>query len=232
MFKKLWEMPGLFFAPDEGGGAGTGINEDDAGKQDEPDENEQPDDAAGNKGGESPEFTPEQKQYIESLMVDRLKRDRAAQAKKAEAAKAAEVDEAEKKRLAEQEEWKALAEKREQAEAAAQAARDDALAQLQEERVGREIERVAAGLDFHDAKDAFDLIDMAAVQVDEDGKVAGVEKALKKLAEDKPYLVQDENGKNGRKGTPLRGRQLQQQGKQSTPRGEQVRNTPTRVPSL
>ncbi|MBI3926097.1 MAG: phage scaffolding protein [Armatimonadetes bacterium] len=49
-------------------------------------------------------------------------------------------------------------------------------------------EREASKLGVHDLDGAFRLADLEAVSVDEDGKVKGLEKALKALQEVKPYL--------------------------------------------
>jgi len=47
----------------------------------------------------------------------------------------------------------------------------------------------AAALNFNDPEDAFALVDKSQFEV-EDGKVAGVEEALKELAKSKPYMLQ------------------------------------------
>jgi hypothetical protein len=52
----------------------------------------------------------------------------------------------------------------------------------------------AARLGFYDPEDAFRLADLAEVQVAEDGKVTGVEAALKALAKAKAHLVKTASG--------------------------------------
>lgn len=58
----------------------------------------------------------------------------------------------------------------------------------------------AAKQGFSDPKDAIQLLDMKLISHDEEkSEFTGIEKALKKLAEDKPYLL---SGDNQRQGTP------------------------------
>jgi hypothetical protein len=66
-----------------------------------------------------------------------------------------------------------------------------AMAELQQERLGRSIERVAAKMGFVDPEDAFRLIDGSDIDLDDAGrpKPASVEKAMKALAEKKPHLL-------------------------------------------
>jgi len=66
------------------------------------------------------------------------------------------------------------------------------------------IEIGAAGLKFVDPKDAFNLIDLGEIEIDEDtGEVSGVDKALKALAKAKPYLIASEESSSP--GTPTKG---------------------------
>jgi len=51
------------------------------------------------------------------------------------------------------------------------------------------VERAAAALGFHSAEDAYQLADLSGVEIDEDGKVSNVDKALKELVKARPYLV-------------------------------------------
>ncbi len=49
---------------------------------------------------------------------------------------------------------------------------------------------VAAGqMGFQNPEDAYDLVQISKLEVGEDGKVSGVEEALKELAKAKPYLL-------------------------------------------
>lgn len=51
------------------------------------------------------------------------------------------------------------------------------------------VEMAAVGMKFHNSEIAYRLLDLAEVSLGEDGKVAGVEDALKKLVKSNPYLV-------------------------------------------
>jgi len=51
------------------------------------------------------------------------------------------------------------------------------------------VEMAAATMKFHNPEIAYHLLDMAEVSIGEDGKVTGVEDALKKLVKSDPYLV-------------------------------------------
>ncbi len=67
-------------------------------------------------------------------------------------------------------------------------------AQAAEERLRTAMVRnavvvAASKLNFYDPEDAFRLADLGEAQVGEDGKVTGVEDALKTLAKAKPHLV-------------------------------------------
>ena len=70
----------------------------------------------------------------------------------------------------------------------------EARAQAAEERMRTAAIRNAVVLaatraNFYDPEDAFRLADLDAVQIGEDGKVSGVEEALKALTKAKPHLV-------------------------------------------
>ena len=74
------------------------------------------------------------------------------------------------------------------------AADAEAKAQAAEERLRTAMVRnavvvAASKLNFHDPEDAFRLADLGDAQVGDDGKVTGVEDALKALAKAKPHLV-------------------------------------------
>ena len=75
----------------------------------------------------------------------------------------------------------------------------EAKAQATEERfrtatIRSAVAMEAARLGFYDPEDAFRLADLADVQVGEDGKVTGVEAALKALAKAKAHLVKTTSG--------------------------------------
>jgi hypothetical protein len=76
-----------------------------------------------------------------------------------------------------------------------QAENQDLAGQLQALEAEREtlilrsaVEREASRLGFHNPADAYGLADLSGVQVD-DGEVSGVDKALKALAKERPYLI-------------------------------------------
>lgn len=72
-------------------------------------------------------------------------------------------------------------------------ARERAEQTLEHERVLRAVERAASKLGFIDPQDAYSLLsseDRKVIEYDaETGKVSGYKKALKALAEEKPYLI-------------------------------------------
>lgn len=51
------------------------------------------------------------------------------------------------------------------------------------------VEIAAARANFQDPEDAYRLADLSEVEVSEDGKVTGVDKALEALAKKRPYLI-------------------------------------------
>lgn len=73
--------------------------------------------------------------------------------------------------------------------AEAQAASETMAAQVRETQMRSAVERTAARMRFHDPADAYALADLSAVTVGDNGKVDGVEDALKALAKSKPHLV-------------------------------------------
>lgn len=72
----------------------------------------------------------------------------------------------------------------------------DALAQLKESTrssaIRHAVEMAAAKANFTDPSDAYKLADLSSVDVGDDGTVAGVDEAIKALAESKPYMVKSE----------------------------------------
>lgn len=143
----------------------------------------QPDNAPG--GGQQPaqaERTFTQAE-LDAAIRERIQRERGKYADydqlKASAAKLAELEEASKS--AEQK----AAERAAKAEAEAQAATERARARI----LAAEIRAVAAELQFADPTDAGRLIDTGALEISDDGEVAGLREALTKLAEAKPYLL-------------------------------------------
>ena len=74
---------------------------------------------------------------------------------------------------------------------------------IQERLIRAEVTTIATGLGFRDPGDAWRLVDLAEVKIDDDYTVdtKAVKLALEKLAKDKPYLV---GGNNAPHGTPQR----------------------------
>jgi hypothetical protein len=57
------------------------------------------------------------------------------------------------------------------------------------ERLRNAVQSEAAKMGFLNPEDAYQLADLAEVETTDDGKVTGVEDALKKLVKDRPYLL-------------------------------------------
>jgi len=74
------------------------------------------------------------------------------------------------------------------------------------------VEREASKLHFHNPEDAYQLADLAGVEIGEDGKATGIDAALKALAKERPYLVKSVGPTGAGLGTPSRpGPQMGQQ---------------------
>jgi len=56
-------------------------------------------------------------------------------------------------------------------------------------RIKHAVEITAGKLGFQNPEDAYQLADLSAVEITDEGKVAGVEEALKALAKSRPYLL-------------------------------------------
>lgn len=82
--------------------------------------------------------------------------------------------------------------------------RDTALSQANERLLQAEIMVQAREMGFVDADDAFRLLDREGVTI-EDGKVSGVEDALKSLAEAKPHLLGQGTGGPAKGGSDFDG---------------------------
>jgi hypothetical protein len=97
-----------------------------------------------------------------------------------------EIETAEAKRklaeLSELEQLKVKLAEQEKARLVAESRANEAL-------IRHAVEMAAVGLKFHNPEIAYHLLDLAEVSIGEDGKVAGVEDALKKLIKSNPYLV-------------------------------------------
>ena len=189
---------GLFFDADTGNGGG-GDNGDDADTDDGT--GDQDDSDAGQV-----EFTPEQQARIDALIAKRLARAEAKSKAKSEAAAQKAKDEAERARLADEKRWQELAEKRETELGNKEAELSTLASTLQDERIRHAVAITASGLHFRDPQDAFQMIDLATIETDDDGAVQGVKEALAVLAKAKPYLLEPEDDTGAGLGSPPSGR--------------------------
>ncbi len=178
-----WNMLGLYFAPEgDNGSGGTGDDGD-------------TDDGTGGQDGLDAgkvEFTPEQQVHIDALIAKRLTRGRDKWTADQEAAKAAAEKIAEQARLKDKAEWQKLAEAHETSLAESEIEKARLATALTNVRIRHRVEFEALNLGFHDPKDVFRMIDLAAVEIDERGKVNGVSDALEALATAKPYLLKSD----------------------------------------
>jgi multidrug efflux pump subunit AcrA (membrane-fusion protein) len=137
----------------------------------------------------------------------------------------AELEEAEAKRQGEKLTEKEKLEKALAAKDAEIAAKVAALEAVQTEanqvRIRAEVRLQAQALGFADLDDVYKLADLTGVEI-ADGKVTGVEAALKKLAESKPYLLKSEDKKQT-KGTPPGPTRKKPEDTQTQPRRPVVR---------
>lgn len=132
------------------------------------------------KGGDTPPANEGDKTVPYSRFNEVNERAKLAEQKLAEKEKA--ESEAATKRLEDEGKWKELAEKsKTEAETARQ--------QVQEVKIENRVIAEASKLNIVDVDAALKLLDRSSVKVDKEGKVTGVEDALKALVEDKPYLV-------------------------------------------
>ena len=147
-------------------------------------------------GEEKPEAKAEEQDRtftqteLDAIIADRLKRERAKTADyddlKAKASKLDELEEAQKSEL------EKAQERADKAEALAKAAEERAQAIA----LRSAIVAAASRLDFVDPEDAFALLDKSALSTTDEGKLEGVDEALKALAEAKPHLLkQDDQSK-------------------------------------
>ena len=95
----------------------------------------------------------------------------------------------------------------EQERDAAIAEREQARTALQTERIKNAVIAEASLLGFADPNDAYTMITLSEIEMDETGKVKGAAEAIKKLAEAKPYLLGQATRKGDGVGTPKPGPQ-------------------------
>ncbi|MBN1815382.1 MAG: hypothetical protein JXA14_26355 [Anaerolineae bacterium] len=207
-----WKRMGLCFYldPGAGGGGASGGGAGGGGDPPKPPDNKGDNPPAEDKTGtgdgsdnkpDKVTFTPDQQEYLNKLVGEARTKGREQAKKEAEEAQKKSAEEAEKKRLEEQKEWQKLAEKRAQEVADAQRERDELSAAFTESLIRAEVRVQAAQLGFENPDDAYDLADLASVQVDiEKSDVEGIKEALEALAKEKPYLLKKQHG--GGIGTP------------------------------
>lgn len=107
---------------------------------------------------------------------------------KAEADKTAAAQaKADEERLKAQAEWKQLAEQREAELADLKAKVEAQAAAMLSERKRSAV--IALAGEFNDPNDLLALIDLDAIDTDDDGKPVGVKGLVEKIAADKPYLL-------------------------------------------
>jgi hypothetical protein len=183
------------YAPDETGGTtNTGDGTGDAGVQQG---------AGDQKPGTTTTitFTPEQQAHLETILSERLKRAKTSWDEASAKAQKKAQDEADAKKLAEQNEFKTLAEQRQAkvGELEGQLAATNAqLQQMQMEQAFRESAEAlkAQFANVQAMKDAFALLDKANVKIEE-GKVVGMEVAVKALQAQRPYLFAQTQAQGG-----------------------------------
>ena len=212
---------GLFFSPQNDQGAGVGA--DPANPEPTP-----PDEGQETESEETPN---EEEPFDQARAMDTIKKQRENErklAKELKAVSAALKTYQDKDKAAEdanKSELEKLTERASQLEKDLQTAQNIA----QGLRLQRAFARVAGELKLNftsaqASEDAFDLADMSNVEIDADGKVTGLEDALKALQKSRPYLFSD-GGQPEAPGTPPRNAKRQvptipqtnQQAARSTP---------------
>ena len=211
----------LFGVVPGGGGGGDGAGDDD----EDPDDSDGGGGGDGDGGGDDDDEDDEDDEFDRERAMATIRKQRALEkAQKKELADALKkvkaLEAAEKKRseaeLSELELAQAKVVELEQAKADAESQAQAKALEVNEKLIKAEVRLVAGTMGFVSPGDAYQLAELADVSVDDEGEVKGVEKALKALAKDKPYLLEGEKGTGG-VGTPPRG------GKRSSSKGEQAK---------
>lgn len=170
---------------------------------------------AGDKGGntEKVTFTPEQQAEVDRIIAERLARANATASKRAleEQAKAlgfetyAELEAAVKAQKAAQEKEKTDLQREQEAKQAAEQRAQQAEAKAKQALIKSAFVAAAAGANLVNIEDAFQLADLTAVTVSDEGQVDGVKEAVEALVKAKPYLVQAGGTQQTTGGNPARG---------------------------
>lgn len=148
---------------------------------------------AGDQGeqSESQAFTQAD---VDRIIKERLERERTRTADYEDLKKAAQrLKEIEAAQLTETQRLEKERDEAKQAAAAAETAAQAREAEINQRLIRAEVRVVAAELGFANPEDAYHLADLAGVEVDENGAVQNVKKALEKLAKEKLYLLKTEN---------------------------------------
>lgn len=111
---------------------------------------------------------------------------------KTKAAKLAEIEQA---NLTEAEKLQKQLDDARQAIARAEQARLDALETVKTSTIRAAVVSKAAELNFENPEDAYSLLDKTGLSISDAGQVEGVETALKSLAEQKKYLIKQQQGR-------------------------------------
>lgn len=150
------------------------------------------------KSSESPSEETTEKTFTQSeldeIIAKRIERERNKYSDYDEVRKKAEQyeKEAEERRLAEmseKERAEELAKKYEEEKSELAKQLDEFRTQVQQEKIANDFikKAQAAGVEYVD--DAFKLADLSAVEVNEDGKIDGVDDVISSLIENKPFLL-------------------------------------------
>ncbi|MGM0973405.1 MAG: hypothetical protein ACQEW2_10865 [Bacillota bacterium] len=150
------------------------------------------DPGGGDSGGDPPKtFTQEE---LDRVVADRIARERKKYADYDDLkTKSSEYEKLlEEQRLAdlgEKEKLEAIAKKHEEEKLLLSKQLQDLTEKAKAEKIRSEFVKLATSNQIGYLDDAFNLADLSAVTIDEDGKVSGMEEAIKALVESKPFLV-------------------------------------------
>lgn len=157
-----------------------------------------PETAEKTNGGESEKtFTQAE---LDEIIAKRIERERNKYADYEEIRKKAEQyeKEAEERRLAEmseKERAEELAKKYEEEKSELARQLNELKSQIQQEKINNAFIKAAQAANIEYVDDALKLADLSAVEVDEDGKVNGVQDVIDSLIENKPFLLAQQKPK-------------------------------------
>jgi hypothetical protein len=179
-------------------------------------EDEEESEVTENEGGEDEGSGDGEEEKVSKSELDRVKA-RMQAADKAKSAAEAKLREIEQAKLGDLEKAKLqLDEVTKRAEAAEKALRDTQI----ENAFHRNNK-----FEFHDVADAISALDLSGVEIDEDGKVSGMEAAIKDVVKRKPHFVKSQKQKDDTgNGTPAANGALN-----GTRKGDEKQNQATRA---